>query len=391
MITWINFLHLYQPPTQSKRVIDQTVSESYALIPRLLRQYPRLRATVNFSGSLLELLETYGYRSLLDEYRELAALGRIELVGSAMYHPILPLLSEAEIRRQIALQTEISRRIFGASYHPKGFYFPEMAYDRKTADIVRALGFEWIILDEAHFPSGKPDTAVRYTIADNGLSVLFRDRTLSKTFPPEHIFEHRRELEGRTLIVAHDGELYGHWHKDDRGYYERAFTDPGVTMLTVSEYLDTLTREEMVAPREASWESSEEELSLGEPFILWNARGNAIHQALWAFVRFVVDMVTAHPDDANFVSARRHADRGVASCAWWWATGAKLSAFSPVCWNPTEIEKGAQELLSAVRSFGTLPLKTRLKAESMYADLSRLIWEAHWKGDAAVLDRKNGK
>lgn len=379
MITWINFLHLYQPPTQTKEMIDRIVSESYALLPRLMRQYPQLRLTVNFSGSLLELLEIHGYRPLLEEYRELAALGRIEFVGSAMYHPILALLPAKEIRRQIGLQTDISRRIFGAAYAPRGFFIPEMAYSKTVADIVRSLGFEWIILDEIHFPNGRPYASVRYRVADNGLFAVFRDRTISKTFPPEYISEHRGELEGRALVVAHDGELYGHWHRDDRGYYGRAFTDPGISLSTVSEYLDTLNREAPAPPREASWESSEAELAAGEPYILWNARGNAIHRALWAFARFTLKTVDAYPDDAAIGSAQRHADRGMASCAWWWATGAQLGVFGPVCWNPTEIEKGARELLSAVRSLEAIPSGVRLKAEAMYVDLHKLIWETHRK------------
>jgi predicted glycosyl hydrolase (DUF1957 family) len=385
MITWINFLHLYQPPTQAKETIDRIVEESYALLPRLMRQYPHLRLTINISGSLVELLEIHGYRSLLDEYRELAVAGRIELVGSAMYHPILPLLPEAEIRRQIELQTEISQRVFGAAYHPRGLFLPEMAYSKKVADIAQALGFEWIILDELHFPVGTLENTTRYVIADNGLHVLFRSRTISKTFPPEYICEHRRELDGQTIITAHDGELYGHWHRDDHGYYERVFTDHEITMRTVSEYLDGLTQEVSIVPREASWESSEEELTQHEPYVLWNARDNAIHQELWKLAHFVMETMNTYQDDANFTSARRHADRSLASCAWWWATGAKLGAFGPICWNPTEIEKGSREMLLALRSLEILPLETRLRAEAMQRNVSQLVWETHWKMDTGLI------
>jgi len=28
-ITWVNFLHIYQPPWQSKGVVEQVASESY--------------------------------------------------------------------------------------------------------------------------------------------------------------------------------------------------------------------------------------------------------------------------------------------------------------------------------------------------------------------------
>ena len=379
MINWINFLHLYQPPTQTKEVIDRIVEESYARIPRLMKKYPRMHQTVNFSGSLLELLEKYGYQSLLVEYQELAAANRIEFVGSAMYHPILALFPEKEMRRQIVLHTEISRKIFGDSYRPEGFYIPEMAYSKKVGEVVRSLGFKWIILDEIHFPKGKPDNSTSYTIEDNGLRVLFRSRHLSKTFPPEYIMKHLVEMDNRTLITAHDGELYGHWHKDDHGYYEKVFTEPKITMLMVSEYLDSLQKEEMTMLREASWESLEEEVVAQKPFVLWNARDNKIHQLLWKFALFAIDIANAYPNDKNHILVRKHVDCGLASCAWWWATSVNLAGTSLVCWNPTEIEKGARELLLAIRSFKTLPIDIRLEAEDRYANLSLVIWKSHWK------------
>lgn len=379
MITWINFLHLYQPPTQTKEILDQIVKESYILIPRLMKQYPHLRLTMNFSGSLLELMEIHGYQSILNEYRGLVESGRIELVGSAMYHPILTFFSEEEIRRQITLHTEISQRIFGNSYKPKGFYIPEMTYSKKVADIIYSMGFKWTILDEIHISECKPDNSVRYVIAHNGLHVLFRSRSFSKSFPPEFIIKHRNEIDDQTIIIAHDGELYGHWHKDDHGYYKKAFTDPAIFMSTVSEYMNSLKQEKIFTPREASWESLEEELDEQNPFILWNNSDNMIHEALWKFALFTLETVSTHATDKNYTSARAHADRGMASCAWWWSTKANLIETAPICWSPTDIEKGAREFIFAIRSLTTLPLETRLDAERAYAKISQLIWETHWK------------
>ncbi|MDD5068615.1 MAG: hypothetical protein PHN89_03385, partial [Candidatus Pacebacteria bacterium] len=82
--------------------------------------------------------------------------------------------------------------------------------------------------------------------------------------------------------------------------------------------------------------------------------------------------------------ARKYADKGVASCAWWWASERKIGPFSPVSWNPTEIEKGAKQLLLAVRALSNVDEKIKLKAEKLFAKLHELIWEKHWK------DHKNG-
>ena len=378
MITWINFLHLYQPPTQDTSVLDQITRESYARIPQLLRQFPKLKLTINFSGSLLELLQKNGYQPLLDEYKQLVAEKRIELVGSAMYHPILALLPEAEIERQINLQTDISRRIFGDLYNPTGFFIPEMAYSKKIAHVIKKLGFSWIILDEIHMPLGEPDPSIRYSIKENDLIVLFRNRVYSKTFPPEFIITNKDKIPQHIIITAHDGELYGHWHVNDYGYYEKAFTDPTIHLLTVSEYISSLTKSEVIEPREANWESLPDELNQAMPFALWDKRDNKIHELMWKFAYFTIDVINSSTDDKNYTAARTSADRGLASCAWWWATEAKLIATSPICWNPAEIEKGANELLKSLRSLNNLDISTRLEAERQFSEIRSTIWEKHW-------------
>lgn len=379
MITWMNFLHLYQPPTQSEEVLRCVVRESYAPLVQLMQKYSQVRWTIHISGSLLELLERYGYQKLIEEYVEMARSGRIEFVGGAMYHPILPLLPPTEVRRQIDLQRNISERFLGDAYRPVGFFLPEMTYSASLAEILQSSGFEWLLLDDIHHPSGRSQSGVKYRIRESALSVLFRNREVSKTFPPEHLVRETDQLDGQSLLVAHDGELYGHWHREDYGYYEKAFRNENFTFRTISEYLKTLQKESEIVPREASWESTEEEIRKKVPFALWDNPENSIHRDLWALARKAFEMVSQYKDDTSFAMARSHMDRGWASCAWWWASGAKLSAFSPICWNPTEIEKGANEWLSAVQSLDTLPSEERVAFEKLFKDFSQKVWKIHWK------------
>lgn len=379
MITWINFLHIYQPPTQTKEVVDQIVKESYTLIPKLLTDFPNLTLTVNIAGSLIELFEKYEHTDVLKEYKELAEAGRIELVGSAMYHPLLALLPESEIEHQIVLNNEKLKKYFGELYKPKGFFIPEMAYSKKVADVVKKMGFEWIIIDDMSFPNGKPNPEVRYTIKDNGLSVVFRDRLFSKTFPPHYIVEFGDQIKHPYIVIAHDGELYGHWHKDDQGYYAKAFNSAHIGFKKVSEYLAELKETEEIAPREASWESLPEELANNNPYALWNDPANHIHKALWAYTDFAIKTLAANSADKNYSWARLYIDRGLASCAWWWATSRQLTQSTTMCWNPTEIEKGAQELLTAVRSLQQVPAEVMVKAEQDFSNLRTMIWKHHWE------------
>ncbi len=373
---WVNFLHIYQPPTQSKEVIDKVVSESYALLPELMRRHPDLRLSMSISGSLLELLDKYGHAGVIESYRKLAKAGRIELVGSAMYHPLMPLITPAMMRRQIKQNDLVLKRYFGDSYATKGFYFPEMAYSRTAGEMVKELGFEWTILDDIHV-AGDIEQHLRYRILDSGLTVCFRNREFSRTFPPEFIMRNLKRAPD-PLITAHDGELYGHWHADDGGFYEKAFSSPDIETLTVSEYLASLKEEKVVKLRKASWESTKDELEAKVPFALWNAPGNVIHRKLWALAYTAEKTVMAHDGDPHFGRALGTLDKGFASCAWWWGSGRKLGPFSPISWSPLDIEKGAGMLLESVRTLKDIPVAERLKIEKMFSSLRDAVWSIHW-------------
>lgn len=376
-ITWVNFLHLYQPPSQSKEVIDLVVRESYSLILNLLNAYPTLKFTVNMSGSLLELLEQHGYKNVIEGFVKYVKEGRVELVGSAMYHPIIPLITEEEARRQIVLDNEINKKYFGDAYKPKGFYFPEMAVDVKSLKLVKEMGFEWVILDEIHTKE-KTSADIKYIEKQSGINVVFRNSLFSRSFPPEFIIANASKISTQFLVTAHDAELYGHWHKDDRGHYEKIHTSPKFDTVTVSDYVSKLTETKEIEIREASWESTEEELKKKNTLSLWNSAENQVHQALWKLSETATAILQAHQDDPHIGNASHALSKGMASCAWWWASERKLGPFSPLTWNPTEIEKGAHFMLNSVRSLKKIKKSERTQAEKEFTALHDLVWDRHW-------------
>jgi len=378
MINWINFLHIYQPPTQDVGMLKKVVDESYLRIIGLLRDYPNLKLTLNISGSLLEQLRDNNYNEIIDGFKKYVTEGRIELTASAMYHPILSLLSKEEIERQLELHNNISREIFGSFYNPRGFFIPEMAYSKKVASVIKKMGITWILLDEIHFPAGKPDSEIKYKIKPSNLVAVFRNRKYSRSFSPETIITDLSSIKEKYLITAHDGEMYGHWHRDDREYYKKVFTHPNIKTMTVSEYVKDLEKTEEVIPREASWESTDDDLVKKVPYPFWNNPENKIHQMLWKFARLAIKTVRKYRDDTNYKAARHHLDRGLSSCSWWWATDRKPDVLSPLTWNPTEIEKGAKELLTSIRSIESIDSSIKIKAEKMFSRLRDYVWQKHW-------------
>ena len=147
MVVYFSFLfHIYQPPIQIPPVVKQIVNESYRPIVNALRDHPEVKITLNINGTLTEQLNDFGYIDLIEGLSTLGSRGQIEFTGSGKFHPLLPLIPEPEIRRQIELNNETNKKFFGSAYNPRGFFPPEMAVSDEVVSVVREMGFEWIIM-----------------------------------------------------------------------------------------------------------------------------------------------------------------------------------------------------------------------------------------------------
>jgi len=90
-------------------------------------------------------LERYG-RDLLGAFGRLHAAGRLELIGSAATHALLPLLATEQARRaQVEIGLRSFRKHFG--FRPAGFWLPECAYGPGTAELLAAFGVRFFFVD----------------------------------------------------------------------------------------------------------------------------------------------------------------------------------------------------------------------------------------------------
>ncbi len=374
-ITWVNFLHIYQPPWQEKGIIEQVAIESYDYILTLLEKYNNFKVTLNISGSLIEQLEELR-PDLIKRIQALVKKNKIELTSSAKYHALLPLLPFVEIKRQIKLNKEILSKYFNFQ-KIKGFYLPEMAFNLATAQIIKKLGFQYIIIDEINY-KGKVDNKILYKIKNLGLIVVFRNRKISKSYPPEVLYNKLKKEKEEIIITGTDGEIYGHQHEDWQGYLEKILKK-NIKIKTISQYIDTLVIEKEIVLRPGSWESTHIELKNKKPFVLWNNPYNKIHKLLWELTNFSIFLNKKYKKDKNYKWSRLHLDKGLSSCSFWWASGRKLSAFSPLSWNPEIIDNGIEEIIRSIRSLNSATIKEKVKAEKIYANIKKVIWETHWK------------
>jgi len=356
-VYWSNFLHIYQPPTQTEAIVRKVTEESYRTLVRTLKEAPGGKITLNISGVLTEQLARYGLDDVIRGLRELAERGQIEFTGSAMYHPILPLVPREEVVRQIKLNTDVNHHYFGKIYKPAGFFPPEMCYSYEVAQTVAELGFRWIIVDEISF-NGKI-RSVKYDrlYEVEGLGdflVFFKERPFSAgitygTYPSADPFlaALSGSLEGHShLLTGTDGEVYGHHRPGQEKLLSEVFARGVPKTCTISELIGHFVELNTVSPLPSSWSTWEDEMAQGIPYPQWQYPGHRLHKLQWQLTDFVLRTIEKAPQRApGFPEARRLLDEGLHSCQYWWASCRPW-------WSVEMIEWGAQKLYQAVDVLG---------------------------------------
>jgi predicted glycosyl hydrolase (DUF1957 family) len=377
---WSNFFHIYQPPAWDEAIIRRATTEAYEPLTRILLEHPNVHITMNITGALIEQLQALGLHTLLKNIRLLVERGQIELVGSAMYHPILPLLPIDEARRQIELQESIGRHVFGAQWKPKGFFAPEMAFSPELEPLLLDMGYEWVILDEICGGQGVGHIAFnrRYSTL-GGLGVIFRNRHISDFLSFSATID-RPELSiaaiqgdqrsSQGLVTAMDGENLGHHRVGVDRLWEILVTWPEITTSTLSEYQRSLSATDTIAIHAGSWSSQEHEIMADFPFSLWKNPSNPLHMLQWQLTQLVITTIEGAEDDPTHEIARRALDRALTSDKYWWASASPW-------WDMTIVIRETQRLADVLDTLTKPPTKALRTAEHLMQQLatSAELWE----------------
>ncbi|MBI2620972.1 UvrB/UvrC motif-containing protein [candidate division WWE3 bacterium] len=341
-------LHFYQPHNQQDDILRRIVNESYRPILSGLLARPRAKVVVNIAGSLTELLVKKGFSDVVDDLKELAARGQVELTGTAKYHAFLPLLPKSEIRRQIMINDDIGKRYFGRHYRPGGFFSPELAVNDKVLQIVRGRGFKWIAAPEISYGSSRPDSGKHYRDAKTGLDVFFRSKAISSLILSATVrtaSELLIETRGMgSWFAVMDAETFGHhrigherllFEIFDSGEFETCF----VKEMTAGKEV------EFVNLRPSTWTNQEQDFFVkkGSTYTLWKDPSNPIHRLQWKLADLAVKTVNSFEDKSAYKwrKARKLLDMALASDQFWWASAKPW-------WSLEMIEAGAYALREVV-------------------------------------------
>ena len=372
VIYWAPLFHFYQPPLQLPEVLAKVVNESYRPLLDLLEEYHHAQATVNINAVLTELLWQHGYAEVIERLKALAERGQVEFTGSGKYHPILPLISQYEMRRQIRRNHLTNRHFLGDSYEPKGFFPPELAYSRQLLEPILDAGHRWIILSGVACPAPWPMDVIHHVTADGeAIALFFRDDILSNKISFQSIdgdgfLAHLRSLRDTNggdcyVVTAMDAETFGHHIQNwDRLFlaevyesiqqmtetydqlrqtqpvaasHRRLLTMPQapelgeVRIVTISQLLEKFPEGQRIEPHASSWSSSNEDLAAGNPYPLWKDPRNGLHRLQWEHVELTLALVRKAQEVADGPVPKRHSeiargllDPALHSCQFWWAS-----------------------------------------------------------------------
>lgn len=370
-------LHIYQPPNQFDDVLAKVVEECYRPLLKMVNSRSNASFTFNVNWSLTEKLLQSGYLDLIDSLRLALNNNRIEITGTSAYHAILPLIPHTEQVRQILLNYEKSRKVFGEAYQPRGFFPPEMAFGHEIIETIKDLAYKWTITDDIPFTCLHSEVPYNYIVTVDGLPVFLRSNHWSnkislltdesgkkysgKTIADWLIEDMSRWFGGRDgyIILAMDGETFGHHIKGYIELFLEQFLEEidrhpaKIRMTHLSDLLEHFPRQEAEVPP-GSWSTSPEDFWEGNFFPLWKNKYNEAHNLLWALTDLALQAVN---------KLHERLDKSLNSCTFWW-TAVKPEEASPITFS------GIEMLMDVIRQSDPKSLPRALEIRS---SLERLM------------------
>ncbi len=292
-------LHLYQPATQEESLFRRVFTQSYQPLIKLIKNKKNVGFTLNVPLSLLEQMDRYGYKDWIADVKDLYHSERVELVGSAAYHPLLTKISENSAEQQIILNEYSLGYYFGSHQgfegepslmlkNVNGFFAPECAVNESVANLVGQLGYSWMLVDEPALGEGvTPETY--YRAGSGSLKFVPRNTAISNllsfkrdTGVSDVVSALKRY--GSDVVVALDGEMFGHHFSEGMLLLEElmsAFNREDIKLVTVSELLNTFDEKKIPGLKESTWGADENDTKNGNIYPFWFCKGNKSQELLY--------------------------------------------------------------------------------------------------------------
>jgi len=249
-------IHNHQPIGNFDAIFEQAYQDSYKPFLDLLAEFPSLAITLHNSGSLLEWLVEHR-PEYLDQIRELADRGQLEIIGGPFYEPILASIPQRDRIGQIQQYSKYLENLFGQPV--RGMWVPERVWEQSFARDIVDAGIEYTVLDDSHFRSAghTPDELTSHFLTeDEGrlLQIFPVSEPLRYAIPfddvhksIEILHEQFERNPSSVAVFGDDGEKFGTWPGTKESVFEEGWLRNFFQLLEDSgEWLKVATMAECV-------------------------------------------------------------------------------------------------------------------------------------------------
>jgi hypothetical protein len=207
-------VHNHQP-AGTDEIVMKTAHDACTLpLVRALEKRPGVRVGLHYSGPLLEWMEGAA-PGTIESIAQLAAAGRVEIIGGGWQEPVLSVLPLRDAIGQLRMMKRECARLFAAV--PRGVWLAGRAWEPELARIIPQAGCGFTFIDEECLRlAGVPDDPLtgHYLTEKGGssLALLPVSRALRQVVPPRKPVEILGILNrkpGGVWTCAHDGEQFG--------------------------------------------------------------------------------------------------------------------------------------------------------------------------------------
>lgn len=153
-------LNMHQPPgnllslhNSEERWEAKQILWCYDRPTRMIEGYEDVaRLHMNFSGTLLKQFEDPAVRETFQDVIDIRDMlhrytrSPIEFLGTGLYHPVFPLIPEADWDAQTAWWKGLGSHLLGRDWFP-GFWPPEMGFCMEMIPMLRRNGYRYVIVD----------------------------------------------------------------------------------------------------------------------------------------------------------------------------------------------------------------------------------------------------
>ncbi len=245
-------LHQHQPAGNFPHVFQEVTERAYAPLVAALYRHPEVKATLHFSGPLLDWLE--GNRpDVIGDLADLVRRGQIELLSGGYYEPILVGIPRRDGVGQIRALSDRVHAIFGQ--RPLGAWLTERVWEPHLPSLLAEAGVAYTVLDDDHFLQAglkRDELGESYITEDQGLPLVVFPGSMKLRYliPFREVSATIKELRerhaagARLVVYADDGEKFGAWPGTHQRVHKDGWLEQFFTALATADFLQTTTLED---------------------------------------------------------------------------------------------------------------------------------------------------